>query len=367
MRKIFRTFLLSCLIASSLTALASAKAAKFEISLDKGRIAIGETVQLALTFYDTQSMPAPDIGNIDGLEIRYVGPSTMMTVLNGQVSTSISHMYTVLPLRTGKFQIGPFSFKYKGDEYASNMVVLEATEEKVMPQEKAPAALSETINLEDRIFVTLTVDKTTAYVNELIPVTVKLYVNRLNVSDIQLPTFSQEGFSKIEFKEPKQYRENAGDTIYDVLEFKTNIFGTMPGDYRLGPAKIKCSLVERKVGPRGARDEFFSNDSFFEDFRARYEKHPVELKSQDVRLIISPLPTEGRPKDFSGAVGDYQFIFEAGPTKVKVGDPITLRTTINGTGNFNTVLMPRLDNTTGFKVYEPEVKTEDNRKSLRKY
>ena len=348
-----------------MTALASAKAAKFEISLDKGRIAIGETAQLALTFYDTQSMPAPDIGNIDGLEIRYVGPSSMMTVLNGQVSTSISHMYTVLPLRTGKFQIGSFSFKYKGDEYTSNTVLLEATEEKVMPQAQAPVSPPEQINLEDRIFLTLTVDKTAAYVNELIPVTVKLYVNRLNVSDIQLPTFSQEGFSKIEFKEPKQFRENVGDVIYDVLEFKTNIFGTMPGDYRLGPAKIKCNLVERKVGPRGNRDDFFGNDSLFEDFLTRYEKHPIELKSRDVQLIISPLPTQGRPKDFSGAVGDYQFIFEAGPTKVKVGDPIMLRMTINGTGNFNTVFIPKLDDTAGFKVYEPEIKTEDNRKSFK--
>ena len=41
-------------------------------------------------------------------------------------------MYSVQPLKTGKFQLGPFSFKYKGDEYTSNMVFLEAVEEKVV-------------------------------------------------------------------------------------------------------------------------------------------------------------------------------------------------------------------------------------------
>ena len=75
-------------------------------------------------------MPAPDIGSIDGLEMRYVGPSTMMTVINGQVSSSITHMYSVQPLRIGKFQIGPFSFKYKTIITLPTMVSLTVTEER---------------------------------------------------------------------------------------------------------------------------------------------------------------------------------------------------------------------------------------------
>ena len=347
---------------------------KFDVSLDRERLALGETAQLGLSFRGTQSMPAPDIGNIDGLEVRYVGPSTMMTVINGQVSSSVTHMYSVQPLRVGKFQIGPFSFKYKNDNYASNMVFLVVTEERAFTQKPqsppAPEPMTEKMNLEDRIFVTLNLDKPTAYVNELIPITVKLYVNQMNVSDIQLPAFSQEGFSKIEFKEPKQYRERMGGLTYDVLEFRTNLYATKPGDYKVGPAKVKCSIVVRKKVSGGAmRDDMFGNDqalrdSFFDDFLARYQKEPVELKSDEVHLIVSPLPNEGMPKDFSGAVGDYQFIFEASPTKVKTGDPVTVRMSINGTGNFNTVLSPKLEAIDGFKAYEPEVKTQENSKTF---
>jgi hypothetical protein len=47
-----------------------------------------------------------------------------------------------------------------------------------------------------------------------------------------------------------------------------------------------------------------------------------------------------------------------------VGDPVTLKMEINGTGNANTVLMPRLDPTAGFKAYEPEVKTDENHKTF---
>jgi len=346
---------------------------KFEASLDAKRIAIGERAQLGLTFFGNQNIKPPEIGNIDGLEMRYLGPSTMMTVINGRISTSITHMYSVMPLKTGKFTLGPFNFTYEGDNYTSNILTLEVSEDKPASRDDERAITeddaAEKLNLSDRIFVVLRAAKTSAYVNELIPVTVKLYVNALNVSDIQLPTFSQEGFSKIEFKEPKQYREEMGGLLYDVLEFKTNIFGTRPGEYRLGPAKIKCNIMVRKKARSSSARDFFDDDpymdSFFQGPLAKYERHPAELKSDDMPLIVSPLPAEGRPNDFSGAIGDYQFIYSASPLKVKAGDPITLQMEINGTGNFNTVLVPRLKTVEGFKVYDAEIRTDTNRKLFR--
>ncbi|MBI5124399.1 MAG: protein BatD [Candidatus Omnitrophica bacterium] len=372
MRKILIIFIGFFIFASELCA----DDIKFEASIDKKTTAIGETAQLGLTFYGTQNVPAPDIGNIDGCEVRYLGPSTMMTVINGSVSSSITHMYRVQPLRLGSFQFGPFTFKYEGNTYKSNAAFLTVSEEK--PKEEAPVKstaaeenIVDSLDLKDKLYITLKADKTRAYVNELIPVTIKLYVNRLNVSDIQLPTFNQEGFSKAQFEEPKQYRERMGGSLYDVLEFRTTIFGTRAGDYRLGPAKLKCNLaVKKRVRNVSALDDDFLNDRpsgnpYFDDFFTRYERYPIELKSDDVGIILSPLPAEGRPADFSGAIGDYQFIFQAGPKKVKMGDPVTLRMEINGSGNFNTVIIPKLENTEGFRIYEPQAKTEASRKTFK--
>lgn len=372
MRFKIKTFVLILAAMTAISCGSFAAERKFEVSLDKSKVAIGDRAQLGLSFYGTQSMPAPDLGNMDGLDIKYVGPSTMMTVINGQVSSSITHMYSIQPLKTGKFQLGPFSFKYKGDDFVSNMVFLDAVEERVAPMAPQGAGrpdILQQMNMNDRMYLTLFVDKPAAYVNELIPVTVKLYVNRLNVSDIQLPTFDQEGFSKVEFKEPKQYRERVGGILFDVLEFKTSIFGTKAGDYRLGPAKIKCSVMVPRSASRGPMaDDFFPSDpyggSMFDDFFTRFERVPMELKSKDAQIVVSPVPTQGRPADFNGAVGDYQFIYSASPTKIKVGDPVTVHMDINGTGNFNTVIIPNLENTNGFKTYEPQVKTEENKKSF---
>ena len=359
------------LLALSVVYAADAKELRFEVSLDKPQVAIGTAAKLGLSFYGTQSIPAPDLGNIDGLEVRYMGPSTMMTVLNGQVSSSITHMYSVLPLRLGKFQLGPFAFTYKSDNYKSNMVFLEVTETKpIVPKaiKERDEAMPVKLDIQDRVLLTLEAAKQVAYVNELIPITVKLYVNRMNVSDIQLPAFAQESFSKIEFKEPKQYKENMNGALYDVLEFSTSMFGTKPGDYKLGPATLKANVVIRRRTARPSSgdpfSEDFTRDSFFDDFFTRYERHPVELKSQDIQISVLPLPSEGRPANFSGAVGDYQFIYNASPNKLKAGDPVTLKMEINGTGNLNTILIPNMAAPNGFKTYEPQVKTGEHSKSF---
>lgn len=384
MFKFFRFIIIFYFFALTIVGPIFADEIKFEASLDKKAAAIGETAQLGLTFYGTQSVPAPDIGNIDGCDVRYLGPSTMTTIINGAVSSSITHMYRVQPLKLGKFQFGPFTFKYEGNAYKSNAAFLTVSEESPKEQLSAkaevvrPAAggkdeesIIDSLELRDKLFLTLKIDKTRAYVNELIPVAIKLYVNRLNVSDIQLPDLGQEGFSKAQFEEPKQYRERMGGELYDVLEFRTTIFGTRPGDYKLGPAKLKCNIAVRKrVRNMSVLNDDFMNEQaggspYFDDFFTRYERYPVELKSEEMRLMLSPLPAEGRPIDFSGAIGDYQFIFQAGPKKVKVGDPVTLTMEINGTGNFNTVIIPKLENIEGFRIYEPQAKTEPNRKVFR--
>ncbi|MFA5500159.1 MAG: BatD family protein [Candidatus Omnitrophota bacterium] len=112
--KYFKIGVLILVFAGMAAALGHAEDIKFEASIDKKTVAIGESAQLGLTFYGTQNVPAPDIGNIEGCDVRYLGPSTMMTVINGSVSTSITHMYKIQPLRMGRFQFGPFTFKYEG-------------------------------------------------------------------------------------------------------------------------------------------------------------------------------------------------------------------------------------------------------------
>ena len=344
---------------------------KFEVTVDRNKVSLGQTVKLNFSFYGVQAIPAPEAPQIENFQARYRGPSTRVSIINGQASTSITHSYNLLPFKTGIFTIGPFSVTYKGNTYTSKPIQLEVVEG---PVDDAPWSFDreQEAELKDRIFLVLEVAKINVYLNELIPVTIKVYVQNMTVRDIQYPQFKHEGFSTEEFEEPTQYQKVIGKVLggvlYDVIEFKTNIFGITPGRFMLGPAHLSCNLIVKKERRRreASRREDFFGDFFsgdaFEDFFAGYETYPLTLESAQIPMTVLPLPKEGRFPDFSGAVGDFEFNLEAGPEEVKVGDPITLRMTIEGLGNFNTVRSPQLSSQEGFKVYEPQVTLEKYKK-----
>jgi hypothetical protein len=52
------------------------------------------------------------------------------------------------------------------------------------------------------------------------------------------------------------------------------------------------------------------------------------------------------------------------PREVKAGDPVTLKTTVTGKGNFGTVTAPALKNPEDFKTYEPQANREGSGKTF---
>jgi hypothetical protein len=105
------------------------------------------------------------------------------------------------------------------------------------------------------------------------------------------------------------------------------------------------------------------DDGFFSNFFTSYQKRPVTITSRPIRLQVTALPEEGRPADFSGAVGQYELSMEAAPLKVKAGDPITLRIGVSGTGNLKSLKMPEFK-VDGFKVYDPQIKDTPGHKTM---
>lgn len=359
-----------------LTSVAYASDIQLEATVDRNKIALGEVLQLNLTFQGTQNVSAPSIDKIEGFDARYLGPSTMISIVNGVVTSSITHVYTLVPLKTGTFTIGPFSVQAQGKTLTSKPITVEVVSapaggQPSAPgqalQEPAPAKISAE-ELKDRIFLILSIGKREAYLSEFVPLTVKLYVNRLGVRDIQSPGIETNDFSIEKFGQPKQYREEFGGMLYDVIEFTTNMFGIKSGDFTLGPAKLKCNLVVRRQAQRRRTpfdDDFFNgffNDDVFNDFFGRYEAYPLELKSAEIPVSILALPQEGKPEGFDGALGNFQLNVEANPLEVKAGDPITLKMTVKGEGNFDSVKVPKLQSKDGFKVYDPQIKQGENEK-----
>lgn len=338
-----------------------AKDIRFEASVDRNKVSLGSALQLNLTFYGVENMSAPGLPNIDGFKWQYTGSSTSMSIVNGKVSNSITYIYMLLPVKAGTFQLGPFSLEYQGAVYTSKSITVEVVEGQVpqAPQAQAPVQSgNQQLDLKDRIFLTMQVGKNTAYLNESVPLTIKLYVNKLAVRDIQYPQFNHEGISAASLQQPRQYQEVLGALAYDVIEFDTTFFGIRPGEFKIGPAILKCNLMAIKEGSRRPS----GIDSFFDDFFGGYEAYPLDVNSTEAQVKILPLPEEGKPQDFSGAMGNFALDVSVQPHEVRVGDPVTLKMAISGEGNFNTINCPKLESIESFKVYDPQIKQEDGTK-----
>ena len=78
-----------------------------------------------------------------------------------------------------------------------------------------------------------------------------------------------------------------------------------------------------------------------------------DLKSKPVSIVSRSLPTEGRPADFSGAIGNFVLNLQADPLSVKTGEPIAMRFTVTGSGSFEFLEPPKPTSISGWKFYEP--------------
>ena len=73
---------------------------------------------------------------------------------------------------------------------------------------------------------------------------------------------------------------------------------------------------KRRGGGRNPFKDFFGDDSpfgdsFFDDFFGGVTEKPLTLHTDGAVVKIKPLPTQGRPADFSGAVGKFDVTAEA--------------------------------------------------------
>ena len=88
------------------------------------------------------------------------------------------------------------------------------------------------------------------------------------------------------------------------------------------------------------------------------EQRQLTLATEAIEIQALPLPTEGAPQEFSGAVGQFRLAVSAGPTNVGVGDPITVKVRIAGRGALDNLSLPEQAAWKDFRTYPPTSKVE---------
>lgn len=79
----------------------------------------------------------------------------------------------------------------------------------------------------------------------------------------------------------------------------------------------------------------------------------VKVRVRPLDLMVLPLPDAGRPDDYSGAVGAFDFDVRCSPRRVAPGDLVTLAMSITGSGFLGELDAPRAGPNPDIKTYTP--------------
>lgn len=286
------------------------------------------------------------------LQVDYNSKSTSSSYsfINGVMSAKISIIYTAMADKAGKYTIPGVQASFGGKTYTSNSVTIEAVDDPNAGSGNGggqgggrpngviddPGKTGDTPSRTDDLFIDLTTNKSEAYVGEQILMTASIY-SRYDIAAFDNPVFpNSNGFWTKEIKGPSSIsftRKQLNNKYYlfSVLQKKV-LFPQKSGSLTIEPYSIDC-IISDNFGFRQAR---------------------ATAKSKSKTIKVKPLPTEGKPDGFGGAVGKFTIAVSTDKTDLKLDEPLTIKVTINGTGNFQLFEAPFLDLPSAFEKFDPK-------------
>lgn len=328
--------LFAVLLLGALGGAASAHAQSIRAEAGTNSACLNEWISITVTVTNPRDPVAPTAPTTDEFEFRLTTPNPTPVHqsfnINGVQSsfTNYVYRYEARPLKLRRLTVPPFTIVDGGRALQSEPIQL------VVRKADATPYLICQVSTEPQ-------DK--AYVGQEVTARLDIWVRKfqqgtwdLGVEDtyklIDMAGSSLGFFASVgspRWGESARRGANGEKVPYYVYQFEASIFPSKPGPLELGDVEVSL-LYPQRLG----RDVFGRLVFSGEPRRIRQGVQPPDLQ-------VLPIPQEGRPADFNGAVGEYSISASAKPTDVPVGDPITLTLAIRGNGVLDRLTPPKLD------------------------
>ncbi len=311
--------------------------------LDRLQTTVGDGVELTVQISregEGRGVPDPVLPNFQELGLTLAGPpssfrnsSSSFNFGTGQATQMVTrtiqtYTYSLIPTKPGRFTLPIHVMNGTTKVSVARTPVLEVTGEAATDAAPVAGSASGPTEAAGEIFLWTRLDKPKAYVGEQLLYTLEIF-ERLAFPNFQLRTLPgfqdfwteelPEGDVRIETVAGVPYRCRPG--------LRRALFPQKAGTLTITPAEVTVGM-RRRVGGR-----------------------PTQVE-------VLPLPTEGRPPNFSvNNVGNYAISAAVDRARVKQGEPFTLTIKISGTGNIRVIdpgAWPELD---GLRRYDPKVDT----------
>ncbi len=296
-----------------------------------------------------------------------MGPSTSQStnirMVNGSFTKTSNYTYSYIFLaeKEGKFTIPAVSMEFEGKIYKTKPQLIEVLKGNV-PQNQQNARQNTpqrtqnigtpqpSQNAKQNFFVRVLLNKNTAYPNEAIVATLKLYTRYAGISDVALNAPSFKGFLSKEIPNSGSSRftqENINGAIYNTAVInKYVLFPQRSGKLVIDDFSIDAVAQNGAGRAQSIFDEVFGN-SMVQRFR-------VSAKCPPKTVNVLPLPAN-KPSSFTNAVGNFSISSNLSTDSIAVNEAVTLKIKVRGKGNLQMLKAPKLQLSPDLEVYDPKI------------
>jgi len=324
-----------------ISGLLSAQEVSFDAKVSKKQLGINERLRVDFTMNtDGDNFEPPSFENFTVVG----GPSQSInnSWINGVRSFSKSYSYFLAPKKRGEFTIGQATIEIDGKTYKTLPVKITVTAAIDKPKDpNDPNYIAS-----EKIHLVAEISNGNPYLNEAITVVYKLYVAQntgvRNWREIDSPRYNDFWSQNIDVKgiDIKQGTYNGEDYRYVVLR-KTVLYPQKTGKLTIEPLSLDITVEV----PSNRRDVF--GRSFMSTVNRT-------VASRNRVINVKPLPENGKPENFSGAVGSFDFKVTTNKESLKATEALELKVSVSGKGNLKLFRLPKPTLPSALEVYEPE-------------
>jgi hypothetical protein len=320
---------------------------QLEVSVDEDRISVGEEV--VYTLRAVTHSPAPlqvTIAPFNGLEI--VARSERTEVAADPVRTRTTVLEIRLrATRPGRWELGPARAAQGRDTVEAGALVIDVAANRTATASTLGARLRALLErakppLPGQAGIDLLVSSDTARLGEQVDVVTAAWFPRdLRLQLRRPPTLLPPVIDGV-WSYPQAApvgiaaTRNVGGRWYDLFVSHQVVFPLVPGRLSIPRATLKYSTPVAL--------QFFSQEDRF------------AISSRAETLVVQPLPAEGRPAGFTGAIGaGLTLERRVTPPAARVGDGITVELALTGEGNLALWPAPAVRWPAGARAYVERV------------
>ena len=316
---------------------------RFETKLSKTRLGLNERLRVSFEMNENGDNFIPP--TFEGFTV-VGGPnqSVSNSYVNGKRSFSKSYTYFLTPEQKGELTIGQASIEIQGEVYKTSprkVIVTEAVKRPNSAQAQADAFADENLHL------VAEVSNANPYLNEAFTVVYKLYYTSdlgiSNVNEAETPKYSDFLTHVIPIKKLEIKRGTYKGKNYNYVVWrKAVLYPQKSGKVSLDPLTLNISV-----------DVPTNRRTFFGD--RVYNKIPKKITAGRRTINVKALPENGKPENFSGAVGTFDLNVSLNKEELKSSESFQVSVKVSGRGNLKLFSLPTLEVPSALERYEPEL------------